>query len=105
MFKYNGERTAEVEKLLNESIITLEWDNPELKNIIISKKCPTCGNNLLYADRWYTLQQVVIFKRLCTSCKQSFTLSGYFEDYYNAKDYFISMFRMKGNYIPEKKRY
>ena len=105
MFKYNGERTSEVEKLLEESTIILDWNNPEIVNIIISKKCPNCKNNLLYADRWYNIEQAVIFKRLCPSCKQSFILSGYFEEYYNSKQYFISMFRMKGNYKPEKKRY
>jgi len=98
MFKYIGEKTIEVEKLLKESIVTLEWDNQNLKYIIIDKMCPDCNSKLLFADRWYDLEQVVIFKRLCPSCRQLFILSGYFKNYNKAKEHYINRFRMHSHH-------
>lgn len=94
MFKYIGEITPEVEKLLKESIVTLKWEDQDIVSIIINRICPNCNNNLLFADRWYDIEQIVIFKRLCPSCRQLFTLSGYFKNYNKAKEYFINKFRM-----------
>ncbi|MFW9872671.1 MAG: hypothetical protein ACFFG0_06170 [Candidatus Thorarchaeota archaeon] len=94
MFEYKGEITPKVKKLLNNNIIMLGWNEPNITNVIINKICPNCNNKLLYADRWYDKERIVIFKRLCPTCRRIFVLSGYFKRYYKVKDYFINKFRM-----------
>lgn len=95
MFKYHGKSTPEVEKLLKESIITLEWKDFTITNVIFNKVCPDCMNKLVYADTWYDSERVVIFKRLCIKCKKIFILSGCFpNNYREVKEYFINKFRM-----------
>lgn len=93
-FQHKGIINEITKKLLKESIVMLKWDNPALETIILHKKCPKCNNKLLFGDRWYENEKCVIFKRLCPYCKQLYILAGYFQDYNNAKDYFISKFRM-----------
>ncbi|KKM78434.1 hypothetical protein LCGC14_1360020 [marine sediment metagenome] len=95
IFEYKGIITETSKKLLKESLIILKWEDLTLKNIIIKKICPKCGNRLSFADRWYDSKCIVIFKRTCTRCRKTFCLVGYFEDYNNAKKNYIEKFRVE----------
>lgn len=92
--RYKGRVTKDAVKCFKEDMITLKWDNPNLETIIVERICPKCENKLFFADKWYDKEKVVVFKRLCVRCRRVYVLVGYFDEYRNAKEYFINIFRM-----------
>ena len=94
-FKFKGIINEDVQKLVKESVLFLKWNSPNIKRIIIRKKCQNCGNDLMFVDKHYDTEKILIFIRICLRCKRLYILSGYFENYTKVKDYFINLFRME----------